>query len=322
MLNLDSHNDDEICVGCAGAAETIATCDYRPGPQDASLVPAEIILVGSARRAFRGLTSAWGAGTPIRSLARVLLELSSSFEFRLASLKGGTAINAIPREATAVVMAGEDRIPEIASKIAAIETVLRNEYSKTEPDLSLSIRRRVDVAKTAPLSKDAQLALLRVLVCCPDGVIRMSQALPGVIELSSNIGIVELDGGRLAVKSMQRSTMETLNRFGAEMVGSAFALAGMNARPAHVSPPWTPDFSSPLLGLAKSAFRKLRGTDPQVTVTNGGLECKFFSAKYPGMDIISIGARIQDLHSPAERVQIASVERFWNLVVEIIESPI
>ncbi len=318
MLNLDAHNDDEICVGCAGTIETTGTarlpCTLPQGP----IVYAEIGVKG-LRGGHSALDINLGRGNANVLLARAILSLSSAFDCHLCSFKGGTAVNAIPREASAIVMLSNDQRGRLTKVVKKVEAILRAEFADVEPDLSVTcaFHARAAVQSLAP---KAQSAFLRALVCCPNGAIRMSPTIPDMIELSNNVGIVELADGTACVQTLQRSPMQSLNIFGADMVRGVFELAGMSANSPYASPPWIPNFSSALLTRAVKSYKNIHGTEPRITVTHGGLECKLFAATYPDMDIISIGPTIVDLHSPSERVEIASVERFWRYLVDILQS--
>lgn len=327
MLNLDTEEWGEFYLGCAGGVDVNVA---RPGLPEA--LPAGHGVHRVALRGLRGGHSGVNIheerGNAIKLLGRVLQALSQdpALSWRLCALEGGTARNALPREAFATVAMPDTSVPMLRARLAQWQTLLRQELGGVEPGLSLSFDEGPGAAPTAGaapehtevLAASEQAVWLRTLHAAPHGVHRMSQSVPGVVETSNNLGMVDLQPSGGACNFMVRSLLDSGAQALAEQIVSLWALSGTVAEIAGHYPGWTPNPASPLLATCQRVYRREFGEDSRVQVIHAGLECGIIAAKYPGMDIVSFGPTIRGAHAPGEAVEIASVERTWQLLTAIL----
>jgi dipeptidase D len=315
LLNLDTEEWGEIYVGCAGSVDVIV---------DAPL-PAEAAPEGLVRLRLTGLAGGHsgidihrGRGNAIKLLAQFLLELAEkNFDFRLVSMKGGTAHNAIPREAEAVLRAEDasSLLAESEGFVASLRNRLNSEDSGVHIEFELVSTRDAGNALPDETARKV-LALLRDVPC---GVRHMSGQMPGVVETSNNIGELRLEKGRMYVNMMVRSLDEHGIHALSDEIVARFAASGVeDAHVEGVGPVWHPNPNSKLLALAQGVYRQTFGSEATVQVIHAGLECGVFNWLWPDMDMISFGPTIHGAHSPNERVEAASVERAWQLLIGIL----
>ncbi|MBS0356165.1 MAG: aminoacyl-histidine dipeptidase [Proteobacteria bacterium] len=314
MLNLDTEDWGEFYLGCAGGADVNV---HRPG-HPARLPTGFIcrrIRLGGLRGGHSGVNIHEERGNAIKLLVRVLRSLEADFPLRLASLQGGTARNALPREAQAVVALPTTQVAELEEALAGWQALLREELAGVDDGVSLH---------TGPATADMLLAeteqavWLASLHAAPHGVRRWSLAVPGVVETSNNLGVVSVSPTEGSANFMVRSLRDSGSTALAEEIVSLFALS---ATPAEISghyPGWTPNPASPLLALCQAAYTREFGGESQVKVIHAGLECGIIGAKYPGLDTVSFGPTIRGAHAPGERVDIDSVGRAWQLFTAIL----
>lgn len=315
MLNLDTEEWGEFYLGCAGGLDVNVA---RSG--QAEVVPPGHTALRLSLRGLRGGHSGVNIheerGNAIKLLVRVLQGLSlGDASWRLASLRGGTARNALPREAFAVITVPGLLAEALPTQITRWETLLRQEIGDVEPGLSLTV-----VADTAEqvLSAAEQTVWLDSLHAAPHGVRRMSRRVPGVVETSNNLGMVDLraDGG--SCNFMVRSLLDSGSQALAGEILSLFGLSGTSAEATGHYPGWTPNPDSPLLATCQRVYRDEFGGESSVQVIHAGLECGIIAAKYPGMDIVSFGPTIRGAHAPGEAVEVESVGRTWQLLTAIL----
>ncbi|MDR0634650.1 MAG: aminoacyl-histidine dipeptidase [Azoarcus sp.] len=315
LLNLDTEEWGELYIGCAGSADVIGEGSLPVEAPPDGLRAVAVRLSGLAG-GHSGIDIHRGRGNAIGALSRLLHTLAATgVDFRLAAFDGGTAHNALPREAVArLFLADTPRLQAHADSFAA---GLRAELP--EEDASLRIDIAPDPAPPATaLTREAARAVLSLLHDLPYGARAMNERMPDVVETSNNIGELRLDGGRLHINAMARSLRaESLRALSAEIAG-LFSRAGLDARLQGDGPEWTPAPDSGLLALARGVYRQTFGAEPGVKVIHAGLECGVFSALWPEMDMISFGPTIQGAHSPDERVEAASVQRAWLLLTGIL----
>ncbi len=314
MLNLDTEEWGEFYLGCAGGADVNVA---RPGSPEA--LPAGHQLCRISLRGLRGGHSGVDIheerGNAIKLLVRVLHDLAQRAPFRLATLKGGTARNALPREAFAGVALPADAIAALPAFLAEQQAILRRELRGVDDELTLTSSPEPDAPVMAPAEQRIWLASLHA---APHGVRRMSRQVPGVVETSGNLGMVDLAPGGGTGNFMVRSLLDEGSRTLAAEIASLFSLSGTAVQIGGQYPGWTPNPDSRLLALCQAVYRREYGGDAQIKVIHAGLECGIIGAKYPQMDIVSFGPTIRGAHAPGERVQIASVERCWHLLRAIL----
>ncbi|MDR2093006.1 MAG: aminoacyl-histidine dipeptidase [Azoarcus sp.] len=315
LLNLDTEEWGELYIGCAGSADVIAGAVLPVEPPPGGLHAVTVRLSGLAG-GHSGIDIHRGRGNAIKLLARLLHAFAATdADFRLAVLEGGTAHNALPREAVAtLLLADPARLQVQADDLAAS---LRRELPIEDDNVRIDITPE-STRPAVALTRDASRTLSSLLDDLPCGVRAMSDQMPGVVETSNNIGELRLDAGRLHINAMARSLRaESLRALSAEIAG-LFSCAGLETRVQGDGPEWTPAPNSKLLALARSVYRRAFGGEAHVQVIHAGLECGVFSALWPDMDMISFGPTIQGAHSPDERVEVASVERAWRLLTGIL----
>jgi dipeptidase D len=317
LINLDTEEWGELYIGCAGSADVLVD---TPVPMEAA--PMEMRSVGLRLTGLAGGHSGIDIhrrrGNAIRLLAQFLYGLDAKgFDFRLASMKGGTAHNAIPREAEAVlrVLDPSTLSAEAESFVAELRNQLNDEDSGVRIDFEM-----VSTQDTGDVLPHEEARKVLALLCdLPYGVRRMSEQMPSVVETSNNIGELRLEEGRLHVNMMVRSLIEDgIHALSNEIVArfSASGFEGIHVTGA--GPVWHPNLGSKLLALAQDVYRQTFDNDAIVQVIHAGLECGAFSGLWPDMDMISFGPAIHGAHAPGERVEVASVERAWRLLVGIL----
>ena len=314
MLNLDTEEWGEFYLGCAGGLDVNVE---RAG--EAEAVPADYEVAGIFLHGLRGGHSGVNIheerGNAIKLLVRVLHELAAKFPFRLAGLQGGSARNALPREALATIALPAATLAELVGLLSALQARLRRELSGVDEGLQLEV---VPGEATQVMSPVEQGIWLASLHAAPHGVRRMSRLVPGVVETSNNLGMVDLQPGRGSCNFMVRSLLDSGSIALADEIVSLFALSHTPAEKSGYYPGWAPNPASPLLALCQAVYRRDFGGESSVQVIHAGLECGIIGAKYPGMDIVSFGPTIRGAHAPGESVEISSVDRSWALLKAIL----
>jgi dipeptidase D len=317
MLNLDTEEWSEFYLGCAGGLDVNVS---RPGHAEAappSHAAWRLSLLG-LRGGHSGVNIHEERGNAIKLLVRALQALrldGGDGPWRLASLRGGTARNALPREAFAVVTVPQAQAELITAHAARWEALLRQEIGDVEPGLSLSVT--PDTAGQV-LSLAEQTVWLDSLHAAPHGVRRMSRRVPGVVETSNNLGMVDLQPTGGDCNFMVRSLIDSGSQALADEILSLFRLSGTRAEASGHYPGWTPNPDSPLLAVCQRVYRDEFGGESSVQVIHAGLECGIIAAKYPGMDIVSFGPTIRGAHAPGEAVEVESVGRTWQLLKAVL----
>ena len=314
MLNLDTEDWGEFYLGCAGGLDVNVE---RRGATEA--VPAgyqawRIDLAG-LRGGHSGVDIHEERGNAIKLLVRVLRELEAMFPLRLAELSGGTARNALPREASAVILLPVDMADRLAAAVLAIQRCLQGELRGVDEGVELSVS-ACDASMV--MSSSEQRIWLASLHAAPHGVRRMSRQVPGVVETSNNLGMVELHPNGGSCNFMVRSLLGSGSIALADEIASLWALSDSRVEKEGFYPGWAPNPDSQLLKLCQSVYRRDFGADSKVQVIHAGLECGIIGDKYPGIDIVSFGPTIRGAHAPGERVEVASVEKCWNLLTAIL----
>lgn len=316
MLNLDTEAWGEFYLGCAGGLDVDVHRNGAPEVLPADFVVREVAVQG-LRGGHSGVDIHEERGNAIKLLLRVLNELGRFMPFRLASLNGGTARNALPREAFAGIAVPSAQCDALTGWLDRCQDSLRSELGDVEPGLRLVVR---EASATALLAAEEQRVWLASLHAAPHGVRRMSRRVPGVVETSNNLGIVEIGPQAGRANFMVRSLVDSAGLALAEEIVSLFALSGTAAEKSGHYPGWAPNPASPLLAHCQAVFSREFGGESSVQVIHAGLECGIIGAKYPGLDIVSFGPTIHGAHAPGERVEIASVERCWQLLRAILGS--
>lgn len=316
LVNLDSEDEGELYVGCAGGLDATATFEYRTEKTPSGLAGYKLSVTG-LKGGHSGMDIILGRGNANKVIVRVLLPLIDNLGARLSSIEGGSLRNAIPREAFAhlAIPAGNEKAAkEIVAKHLA---ELKSELSAHEPNLDIVLESAGVPAELI----DADTARKAVLAVygAPNGVERMSDAMPGLVETSNNLAIVKSEDGKIQIKCLMRSSVDSAKDILAQSLASVFILAGAKVEFSGGYPGWKPNMDSDILATMKVVYKDLYGNEPEVKAIHAGLECGILGGIYPNWDMISCGPTIRSPHSPDERVNIDTVEKWWSYVVKVLE---
>jgi dipeptidase D len=316
LLNLDSEDEGEIFIGCAGGIDTVAKLPYDK--EETPDAPAFKIMVKGLKGGHSGDDINKGLACANKILNRILWSLDKEMDLRLSCFEGGNLRNAIAREANAtfvVAQADVELMKEIVEKFAVD---LKYEFRTTEPDMEIILSEAEKPAFVVDmLSQDN---LLNVLYACPHGVLAMSREIPGFVETSTNLASVKMKEDHFFITTSQRSSVESAKYAAAYRVESCFLLAGADVEHGDGYPGWAPNPESKILKIAVDAYKKLFNKEPIVRAIHAGLECGLIGEKYPGMDMISYGPTLRGVHSPDERLEIKTVELYWKHTLEILKN--
>ncbi len=318
LLNLDSEVEGVLTVGCAGGCDTEITLPLAPVDLPADLAVVSLGVEG-LRGGHSGVDIHEQRANAIVLLARCLQSAAACSAARLIGLEGGNAHNAIPRRAVCRLACRPEEIAALSALTGRMQAMLREEFGEVEPDLTVSLTAEERPKAGAKGLSAAQSAQVRHLLgALPHGVQGMSRVFGGLVETSANLATASLGGRQLKVITSQRSNvMSRLEEISAK-VEAVSALAGATATRRHAYPAWQPDMDSPLLGRCREVYQRLHSRSPKVAVIHAGLECAVIGDRYPGMDMISFGPTIQDLHSPAERLHLPSIGRVWEFLTALL----
>ena len=316
LLNLDSEDEGELYIGCAGGIDITAELSYKEEEADKEMVARKITLKG-LRGGHSGLEINEGRGNANKLLARITHDLLVEFDCRLSSFSGGNMRNAIPREAHAVLLFNPADIDDLPNYIKEYEAQLNAEYAPIESDILLLLD---EVEKPATvLPEEIQDNMIDMLLACQNGVMRMIPTVPDTVETSSNLAIVLLGGGKAEVRILARSSCDTMKDFLADSLTACFNMAGMKVTLSGGYSGWQPNVDSPILHAMTKSYEEQFGVAPKVKVIHAGLECGIIGANCPGLDMISFGPTLRSPHSPDERVLIPTVKKFYDFLVATLE---
>lgn len=313
LLNLDSETEGELYVGCAGGLDANITFGYAAEPVPAGCGAVELTVKG-CKGGHSGIQIVAQRANANKLLFRLLNAAESPV--RIARVDGGGLRNAIPREAAATVLLPTDRIPAFIEAVAAYEKTIVKEFAGVED--SISIRAAVCGLPENCLPEKVSANLVRAVAACPDGVQRMSLAMPGLVQTSTNLARVVSDGSTVKLQCLLRSSVRSEKEALGETLRAVFDLAGAETELTGSYDGWNPDMASPILKAMRASYRELYGVDPAVTAIHAGLECGIIGSNYPNLDMISFGPTICYPHSPDEKVEIASVARFYDFLVHTL----
>ena len=318
LLNTDSEQEGELYMSCAGGIDLTASFRYKDEPYIPENEIALKIVISGLKGGHSGVDIHLGRANANKLLFRFLKHAVQEYDARLAWVSGGNLRNAIPREAEAVVTIPAEYKSDFLDEVADFEALYIHEYGLIEDDLTLTAEETglPDFLIPEPIQDD----LINAVVGCRNGAARMIPGVPGVVETSSNLAIVRSSEGSIEILILIRSSSESMKQALVSSLESVFLLAGANAETSGDYPGWEPNLNSPVLKVAKDIHKKVLGFDPEVKIMHAGLECGIIGATYPNLDMISFGPTIKFPHSPDERVNIASVEHFWNFLTNLIEN--
>lgn len=318
LLNLDTEEEGEIYIGCAGGKGTTATFTYKKEP-----VPSDYfwfyIQVKGLNGGHSGSEINKGLGNANKILNRYLWTLSRKYKLVLAEIAGGNLHNAIAREAHAIAGVPYNKKENIIVELNILFPQIQEELKAVDPNLRMT----VESSDTPAFAFDHETTtnLLNGIYACPHGVLNMSMDMPGLVETSTNLASVKMkENNTIVIGTSQRSSTESLKENAANMINAVFTLAKAKVEHSVGYPGWKPNPESEILNIAKNSYQKLFGKEPEVKAIHAGLECGLFLEKYPHLDMISFGPTITDAHSPAEQVNIPSVDKWWQLLLDVLKN--
>ncbi len=310
LLNLDTEDDDEFSIGCAGGIDTNTTYKYST-----EAVPSELktfsIEVKGLKGGHSGMDINLGRGNANKLMNRLMHE-GLNHDLRIVEINGGSLRNAIPRESFATVVTNASFKSEIASLINDI----KDEYRINEPDLVIVVDEVSGV--NSSVGQDDTRKIIQAIFSVHNGVFKMSEAVEGLVETSSSLARVIVKDGEFKTQSLQRSSVESSKMDIANTVGGPFHLLGADVEHTGSYPGWAPNPNSEILELMKSKYQEMFNEEPNVMACHAGLECGILGERYPGLDMISFGPTIRNPHSPDEKVNIKSVQKFWSFLTEVL----
>lgn len=319
LLNVDSEDEGVFTVGCAGGRDTHISLAVRYEDAPEGFVMARV-KAGSMTGGHSGVNINEERANAIRVLTRVLAQVRRQHDARLADISGGTAHNAIPRDAWADVFIPRDSFKAVEKVVAEMEQVCKNEFRKTDPGLKLSAELQLETMGKRPLNTADSGRILDLLIALPHGVAAMSTEMKGLVETSNNEASVRIANSKLEIVTSQRSSvMSRLNALTWRIEAIA-RLAGADAVSGDGYPSWQPNLQSPLLARCKEVYRRLFGREPHVEAIHAGLECGIIGDKKEGMDMISFGPTLKNPHSPDEKIHVESIGKVWDFMVELLKS--
>lgn len=314
LLNLDTEEDNELTIGCAGGIDVTASGTYVP--ESITEGSTFLITLKGLSGGHSGVDIHKGRANANKLMNRVLLKLSTHAAVRIAAIDGGSLRNAIPRESVAIINVEKNNEPVLKQLVQEFDKILKAEYSFTDPNLVLTMESSESIQQVIP--SEFQHDLLRAMYACPNGIYRMSPDIEGLVQSSNNIAKVTLKDGQWNVQCLTRSSVDTEKTDLAQSISSAFELAGAGIAFSGNYPGWTPRPGALIVKLMSDLYQEMFNEPAHVNAVHAGLECGIIGTNYPDIQMISFGPNIYGAHSPDEKVQISSVQKFWKYLLETL----
>lgn len=317
LINLDSEDDGEIFVGCAGGIDTTAFFKYNRSLSPENFIYKRISVSGLLG-GHSGSDIDAGRANANKVIARFIWECSQKWEIAVSTFEGGNLRNAIPREAYAVFGIHTDHVEAMERALHKYVKEIQNEYKGVEPSMKLEL---ADAERPEYcMDSKSSLALVRALYSAPHGVYSMSRDILGLVETSTNLAAVKMmDDNEIRVTTSQRSSVESRKNDIAGQVEAHFQLAGARVEHSDGYPGWAPNMDSPIMHISADAYEELFGVRPAIKAIHAGLECGLFLSKYPNLDMVSFGPTMTGVHSPDEKLNIPTTEKFWRHLCRVLE---
>ncbi|MFP4469393.1 MAG: aminoacyl-histidine dipeptidase [Bacteroidales bacterium] len=316
LLNMDSEDEGELYIGCAGGINATAKLEYTEVSTPENEYPYRVKISG-LKGGHSGIDIPLYRGNANKLLFRLLNKAMAEYQIRLSEVEGGSLRNAIPREAWAIVLVSEGNREAFIKFVNDYEKTVQNEYSTVDPDLKITCESVTKPAKV--MEEQAQRDFINAIHACPNGVIRMSNDMEGLVETSTNLAVVKVQSGQATALSLVRSSVDSAKYDLAETIRSVFDLAGADTEFDGDYPGWKPNPQSPILKEMKEIYNQRFGKIPDIKAIHAGLECGLLGGVYPNLDMISFGPTIRYPHSPDEKVNIDTVQKFWDFLVETLK---
>jgi len=317
LINMDSEDEGELYVGCAGGVDGDISFRYKEVEVEEGDVALKVSLTG-LKGGHSGVDIHLQRGNANKLMFRFLKDAVADYEVRLASIDGGSLRNAIPREAFAVVTVPAEGVDDLIDFVKEYEELFIEEFKSVEDQIAFTVE-QVDLP-TGLIPEEVQDDLINGVTACPNGVLRFIPELTNVVETSNNLAIIKSDGNSIILRTLIRSSVESRKEELASMVESVFLLAGAKVDLVGGYPGWKPNLDSPILKQMTKVYEDKFGKTPKVMIIHAGLECGIIGTHYPDMDMISFGPTIRYPHSPAEKVNIATVVKFWDYLLATLEN--
>ncbi|MFP2996422.1 aminoacyl-histidine dipeptidase [Spongiivirga sp. MCCC 1A20706] len=317
LLNLDTEEDDEIGVGCAGGIDVTATKDYETEEKPENTIGFKITVKG-LQGGHSGMDIHKGLGNANKIMTRLLFDGFENFGLRVQSFDGGSLRNAIPREAVALVVVDKMHRSSFQFEMKQQADQIKKELQAMEPELEIVLEENDATDQVMELG--IQEGIIKALYAAQNGVYRMSADIPDLVETSNNIARVQINKGAIQIGCLTRSSVESSKIDLANSLRATFELVGCEVEFSGDYPGWTPNMNSPILKIMSKLYEELNGEKPNVAACHAGLECGILGQNYPDMDMVSFGPTIKGAHSPDERASISSVKKYWKFVLEILKN--
>ncbi len=319
LLNMDSEDEGELYVGCAGGEDANVKFNYSEVAVPTGSVACKLSITG-LKGGHSGMDIILQRGNANKVFFRLLNEAYLAAGARLASIDGGSLRNAIPREAFGILTVDSSKFEAMKQVIDAEFSVVKKELSATEPEMKMTLE-SADMP-VALIDETTQVNLTKGVMACPNGVIRMSDSMPGLVETSSNLAIIKSDAAEktITLASLMRSSVDSAKEELGKRIAAVFTLAGAEVKMSGAYPGWKPNMDSPILKTMQAVYNEKYGKVPEIRAIHAGLECGILGGTYPNWDMISFGPTIRFPHSPDEKVNIETVSKFWDFLVETLKN--
>lgn len=315
LLNLDTEADNELTIGCAGGIDVTATGTYdQTTPSSGS---AFTLTVRGLTGGHSGGDIHLGRGNANKIMNRILLKLTKEHNISIASVNGGSLRNAIPRESVATIVIPTDQVVAAEKTFSVLASKIETEYKVTDRKLVIALE--VTDMPASVMAPSFQNNLLRALYACPNGIYRMSPEIAGLVQSSNNLARVLVADGKYSLQCLTRSSVDSEKYDLSDAITSAFELMGAEMSYGGIYPGWTPRRDAAIVKLMSELYKEMFGEPAHVNAVHAGLECGILGTNYPGMQMISFGPNITGAHSPDERVQISSVQKYWKYLLETLK---
>ncbi len=312
LMNLDSEDEGELYVGCAGGINVSAVRNYAEESAPKGTAAYKVAAKG-LKGGHSGVDIAMGRANSNKLMFRFLMQAESDFGIRLAEASGGDLRNAIPRESYSILLVPEIKATEFETFVKGYDKIYKAEFAETESDLLFTCEKTEVPARV--MNQGDQYRIIRAVFVCPNGVVRMSQAMKGLVETSNNLAIVNCKNGKFEALNLTRSSVDSAKEATAWKIAAVFHLINADVKLEGDYPGWKPNINSPILKTMSKVYNDMYGKVPDIKAIHAGLECGILGGVYPDLDMISFGPTIRFPHSPDEKVNIASVAKFWDFLV-------
>ncbi len=317
LINMDSEDEGELYVGCAGGVDVSGTRSYKQEKTPAGMTAYKLTVKG-LRGGHSGLDIHLGKANSNKLMFRFFQQAEHDFGMRIADYTGGDLRNAIPREAFATIVVPSIKKAQFEKFVKGYEKMYRDEFKEVDPDIKMTVK--TCDAPEKVMNEADQYRIIRAVFVCPCGVQRMSASMPGVVETSNNLSVVNIKEGKFQAHNLTRSSVETAKEATAWKIAAGFQLAGCDVSLTGDYPGWKPNMESDILKTMQETYKKLYGKIPEIKAIHAGLECGIIMGPYPKLDAISFGPTIRFPHSPDEKVEIESVGKFWNYLTATLKN--